>query len=66
MIDVAELVESLFGRGFGPKALEFSELDLTLTVAEVDESCAASWGSSDETPLPLSEAEIDKWFAGFE
>ena len=32
---------------------------------EVDESCAAGSGSNDEIPLPLSEAEVDKWFAEF-
>ena len=60
-IDIAELVESLLG----PKALEYPELGLTLAVAEVDESCAAGSGSNDEIPLPLSEAEVDKWFAEF-
>ena len=55
-IDIAELVESLFG----PKALEYPELGYTLAVAEVDESCAAGSDLSDETPL--SEAEVDKWF----
>ena len=54
-IDIAELVESLLG----PKALEYPELGYTLAVAEVDESCAAGWGSSDT----LNEAEVDKWFA---
>jgi hypothetical protein len=47
LIDVAVLVESLFG----PKALEYPELGLTLAVAEVDKSCAAGSDSSDETPL---------------
>lgn len=58
-IDMAELVESLFG----PKALEYPELGPTLAVAEVYESCAAGSDSSDETPL--SEAEVDKWFADY-
>ena len=58
-IDMAELVESLFG----PKTLEYPELGLTLAVAEADESCAAGSDSSDETPLPLSEAEVDEMFA---
>ena len=61
LIDVAELVESLFG----PKALEYPELGLTLAVAEVDESCAAGLDSSDETPLPLSEAEVDEMLADY-
>ena len=61
MSDVAVLVESLFG----PKALEYSELDLTLAVAEVDKSCAAGSDSSDETALSLSEAEIDEMFVDY-
>ena len=56
MIDVAELIESLFG----PTALEFPELGLILTAAEVDKSCAAGLGSSNES-LPITE--VDEWFA---
>ena len=58
---MAVLVESLFG----PKALEYPELGLTLAVAEVDKSCAAGSDSSDETALSLSEAEIDEMFADY-
>ena len=58
MIDVAELIESLFG----PTALEFPELGLILTAAEVDKSCAAGSGSSNES-LAITEAEVDEWFA---
>ena len=61
-IDMAELVESLVGP-IGPKTLEYPELGLTLAVAEADESCAAGSDSSDETPL--SEAEVEKWFADY-
>ena len=57
-IDIAELVESLLG----PKALEYPELGYTLAVAEVDESCAAGSGSSNES-LAITEAEVDEWFA---
>ena len=57
LIDVAELIESLFG----PTALlEFPELGLILTAAEVDKSCAAGLGSSNES-LPITE--VDEWFA---
>ena len=45
------------------KALEYPELGPTRAVAEADESCAAGSDSSDETPL--SEAEVDKWFADY-
>ena len=58
-IDMVELVESLFG----PNALEYPELGPTRAVAEADESCAAGSDSSDETPL--SEAEVEKWFADY-
>ena len=62
LIEVSELVESLFGPRFGPTALEFPELGLILTAAEVDKSCAAGSGSSNES-LAITEAEVDEWFA---
>ena len=58
LIEESELVESLFG----PTALEFPELGLILTAAEVDKSCAAGSGSSNES-LAITEAEVDEWFA---
>ena len=58
LIEVSELIESLFG----PRALEFPELGLILTAAEVDKSCAAGLGSSNES-LSITEPEVDEWFA---